>query len=330
MADTTKIPLVSSEISGIWNSYIGESIFLCVIKHFSTRIDDTETSTILNQALELSLQRVKTLADLFKKENLPLPHGFTDADVDLNAPRLFTDTFYLQYLGYAARVALCTYSVIMKHLARSDVRDYFSKCIKESADLYSKTADLSLSKGIYIRSPRIEVPNEVKYVENKDFMVDWFGKKRPLLTDEITHTFSIINDTTIRRTLVAGFSQICKDEKISDYISKVLNLSGQQNSTFASILSNEGIPTAAASDSYVTSSTISPFSDKLILNKILIMYRVKINTLGSALADIRRSDLASTFIKHIEESMKYAEKAMSLLIDKGWLEQPPQLMKPMK
>ncbi|WP_307439756.1 DUF3231 family protein [Bacillus sp. V2I10] len=35
---------------------------------------------------------------LFQNEKFPIPHGFTDEDVDINAPRLFSDVFMLLYL----------------------------------------------------------------------------------------------------------------------------------------------------------------------------------------------------------------------------------------
>lgn len=324
MGDTTKIPLVSSEISGIWDSYQAETLFRCIIKYFSNRVDDRETRDILQYALNLIDQRISVVSNLFNQEKLPLPEGFTDAEVDINAPRLFTDTLYLQYISYAARVAVRGYSMILNRIARYDLRDYFSRCITESIDLCNKSAELSLSKGIFIRSPHIEVPKKISFIKSENFMVEWFGKKRPLITDEITHIFSILNDTVVRRALVVGFGQVCKDKQVSDYIKKVLALSAEQNEEFISLLTDEGISIAGASDSYVTDSTISPFSDKLILNKILVMYRVKIGNLGVALADIMRSDLKTIFMKHLDDAMEYAKDATDILIDYGWLEQPPQ------
>lgn len=324
MGDTTKMPLCSSEISGIWNSYIGENQFVCLIKYFTNRVDDNETRDILQYALDLSNQRMNILTNLFKEEKLPVPKGFTDEDVDINAPRLFTDTLYLQYLSYASRVALRTYSVIFNRITRSDIRACFAKCILESIDLSNRVSELSLSKGIFIRAPHIEVPKEAQYIKSDNFMFDWFGKKRSLLTDEITHIFSITNDSIIRRALIMGFGQVCKDKKISNYISRVLTISAQQNKGFNSILMEEDLPLTGSSDSYVTDSTISPFSNKLMLNKILIMYRVKIGNLGIALADISRGDLNSLFMKYMNECTEYAQDAASILIDHGWLEQPPQ------
>jgi hypothetical protein len=324
MSNNTKIPLVSSEISGIWNSYMGESILAAVLKCFLNKVDDNETRDILQQTLDVTNEHIQILTNLFNQEKLPIPEGFKDNDININAPRLYTDTFYLQYLGYASRVAMYNYTLTLNQIARSDIRDYFSKCISQSIELYNKSAELRLQKGIFIRAPYIEVPKKVEYIKSEDFMLDWFGKKRSLLALEITHLFSISFATMIRKAILNGFLQVCKDKKVSDYILRVRDLAIKQNNTFTSILEEEGIPTPYPSDSYVTDSTIAPFSEKLMLNKIMIMYSTKISSMGMALADSRRSDLQATYIKFMGDTTRYAKDGLDIMIDNGWLEQPPQ------
>lgn len=54
----------------------------------------------------------------------------------------------------------------------------------------------------------VEVPNEVSFVKISSFMTDLFGKKRPLITREITHLFSMILSNIVGRALVTGFGQV--------------------------------------------------------------------------------------------------------------------------
>ncbi|MFL0194065.1 DUF3231 family protein [Clostridium sp. WILCCON 0269] len=324
MGNTTKTPLVSSEISGIWNSYMGENLVMQLLKYFYNRVDDNEIRDILQHSLNLSNERIKILTNLFNEERLPLPEGFSDNDIDVNAPRLFTDALYLQYIIYKARAAIRSYSVILNRITRADIRDYFSKCIEESIDLCNKSAELSLSKGIFIKAPHVEVSKEIQYIKSKSFILDSFGKKRGLLTDEISHIFSITNDTMIRKALLIGFGQVCEDRKISNYISKVIALATKQHNDLTSLLIDEGIPIGSSSDSYVTDSTVSPFSHKFMLSKIFIMYRIKIGSIGMALADIMRSDLKTIYMKHLNENIEYSKDGVDIMIDNKWLEQPPQ------
>lgn len=327
MGNTTAIPLVSSEITGIWSSYMGETLLINKLKYFLNRVEDRETLDIMQNTLNLSNQRIEVLTSFFNQEKLPIPDGFREEDVNINAPRLFTDAFYLPYMCYASRVAMQKYTLILNHIARSDIRDYFLKCICDYSDLFNKTAQLKLSQGVFIRSPRVEVPKKVQYIENESFIVDWFGEKRPLLTVEITHAFSICYATVIRKAFLIGFSQVCKDKKVCDYITRGINMATKQTSVLNSILTNENIPITFPSDSYVTDSIVSPFSEKSMMNKIMVMCSEKIISLGMALADVMRSDVQSSCKKFTDEILKYNKDGVEIMIDNGWLEQPPQAIK---
>jgi hypothetical protein len=48
---------------------------------------------VLEYALHLSEQHIKTVTAIMNAENFPIPYGFTEKDVDLSAPRLFSDAF---------------------------------------------------------------------------------------------------------------------------------------------------------------------------------------------------------------------------------------------
>ena len=51
------------------------------------------------------------LTTIFKEEQIPVPTGFTyEHDVNLNAPRMYTDIFMLTYLTHMAQIGLVGYS----------------------------------------------------------------------------------------------------------------------------------------------------------------------------------------------------------------------------
>jgi len=157
MGDKNKMPLISSEISGLWNAYMSESITIRVMSYFLNRVEDEETRTMLQETYDISNQHIKTLTDFLNQAGLPLPEAFTENDVNINAPRLFTDSFYLAYLSFMARVAMHNYTLILNQIARSDIRDYFSKCVDDAVALYNKSTDLRLEKGIFIRAPYVDI-----------------------------------------------------------------------------------------------------------------------------------------------------------------------------
>ncbi|MGV8979763.1 DUF3231 family protein [Clostridium sp.] len=327
MGDTTKIPLVSSEIAGLWNSYMGDTMIVTVLKSFLIHVVDSETRAILQQTSDLSNQHIQDLTVIFNNEKLTIPEGFNDDDVNVNAPQLFNDHFYLAYLCFMSRVGMHNYTLALSQIARSDIRMYFTKRINENIDLYNNSTDIKLSKGVFIRAPRVEVSQKVTYVEDQSFITDFFGEKRPLLAIEITHIFSSIFSNIVGRAISTGFGQVSKNKKVSDFFFEGNDISTEGIHYLSGLLTEEGIPIPSTSDSFVTSSTVPPFSEKLMMSHIAVLISQGISSLGMAMADTMRSDLQAKYIKRTAEVIKYAKKCTNIMIENKWLQQPPQAVK---
>ena len=67
MTDVTKIPLISTEITGLWNSYISDTMLVCVLKFYLNRVEDSETQAIIKQTLDLSNKHVEEVTNIFNK-----------------------------------------------------------------------------------------------------------------------------------------------------------------------------------------------------------------------------------------------------------------------
>ncbi|MGH4118772.1 DUF3231 family protein [Clostridium sp.] len=327
MKDIMEIPLISTEITGLWNSYMSDTLIVCMTKHFLNNVEDSEIRDILQQTSDLANQHIQELTNIFNREKLTLPDGFNNKDINMDAPRLFTDSFYLHYLTFMSRTGMHNYTRILNLIARSDIRAYFSKRIVEYVDLYNNSSDLRLSKGIAIRAPLVAVNKEIQYVKSQSFLTDWFGEKRPLLTDEITHIFSNIFSNYVGRAITTGFGQVSKDKKVSDYFFEGKDIATERISELTSLLTNEAIPIPSTSDSFVTDSTVAPFSQKLMLNHIAALTSQGISSLGMAVPDNSRRDLETIFIKYLLSNLKYGKKGANIMIDNAWFQQPPQAVK---
>jgi hypothetical protein len=324
MSDIKKIPLASSEIAGLWNSYMSDTLIVCVLKHYLTHVNCEETRALMQQTSDLSKQHIEEATNLFMEEELPIPVGYTDKDVNINAPRLFTDSYYLHYLGFMSKILMHNYTLILNQIARADIRDFFSKRIHESINLYNSSIELQLSKGITIRAPIVEVPKEVQYIKSQSFTFDWFGEKRPMLAIEITLIYSIIYQNLIGRAISTGFGQVSKMKKSSDCFFHGSDIEGKHIEKLTSLFTYEGIPIPSTSDLFVTDSTVAPFSEKLMLNHAMLLSASRISSIGIALANIQRSDLQTILTKYIYEDLDYSKDGADILIDNGWLEQSPQ------
>ncbi len=76
-------------------------------------------------------------------------------------------------------------------------------------------------------------------------------------------------------------------------------------------------------NSEVSTSTVSPFSEKLIMNLVTILNTQGITYIGHALATSARIDLATEYSKLIPEILQYGKEGTEILIERGWMEEPP-------
>jgi len=219
------------------------------------------------------------------------------------------------------------YTLILNEIARSDIRDYFSKRIIDSIDLYNKSADLRLSKGIFIRAPFVEVTKKVQYIRSQSFMVGVFGEKRPMLLNEVTQLFGISFSNIVGRAIATAFGQVSKNESISNYFFEGMDIASNIIRELTQVFTDENIPIPSTSDSFVTDSIVPPFSEKLMLTHMIVLSASGISSLGMAVSESVRVDLYAMYLRYTAGIMKYTQKGAKLMIDYEWLEQPPTVLK---
>ena len=324
MKDKNKVPMISSEIASLWSSYINDSLGFCMLKYFINTVEDEDIKKNLKYALGLSEKHIKLITDFLNEEGLPIPKGFSDEDVNVNAPKLFTDSFSLFYLSNMGRIGMAAYALSLNQVARGDIRDYFTDCVKSSMELYNKVSDTLLSLGLFIRAPRIEVPKEVSFVKKNSFLSGFYGKARPLLASELMHLFSNVLTNLVGRSLITGFSQVTNSKEVREYMLKGVDISSKHMETFRKILSKENIPIPSTYESFVTDSTTPTFSNKLMMFHVSALSAAGIGNYGVSSSLSFRSDIIGNYVKLTGEIALYAEDGANILINNGWFEQPPQ------
>src|SRR5690625_1384418 len=170
MANHDHIELTASEISTLWTAYQSDTMAVCGLKHFLTHVDDDEIKELLEEILSTIEAHVDSLTDFFHKENYQVPLGFTEQDVNLSAPRIFSDKLYLEYAVNMTIMSMATYSLAVSVVAREDVTDYFAKCLIIAKDLHKKAKKLSLEKGTFTRPTVIPKQKQVDFVKKQRFL----------------------------------------------------------------------------------------------------------------------------------------------------------------
>ncbi|MDF2910424.1 MAG: hypothetical protein K0Q56_1305 [Sporolactobacillus laevolacticus] len=318
------IRLTSPEMASLWTSYQSDTMAICVLKYMLEKVEDSQIKTVFEYALELANTHIQTITGIFKEENFPIPAGFTDEDVDLSAPRLFSDTYWLKYLHVMTIHGLTGYAVALTTAIRSDIRDYYTECNRSSTELYNKTIEALLSKGIFQRPPYISTPDKVEFVKKQSFLNGWFGDRRPLNSVEISNIFFNLNKDTVNRALQIGFSQVAKSNEIRDFMLRGADITFKHIEVFSSILHENDLPSALRLESEITNCIVPPFSDKLMMYHTQILVAAAIAFFGAGMAACMRRDLAVQYQRIITETQLYAEDGVNILIKNGWMEQVPQ------
>jgi hypothetical protein len=128
--------LTSSEIGGLWEAYF-QAMSVCLLKYFLNHIKDEEIKVVLTKALDFSHTNINKIKEIYLKESIALPDGFSEKDVDLSAPPLFYDLFGLSYVYFMSRMGMINYSFITANIARSDILSFFTNALTQVKELYT-------------------------------------------------------------------------------------------------------------------------------------------------------------------------------------------------
>lgn len=318
------VQLTSAEIAQIWGAYQNDSMAVCVLKYFLEKVEDTEIRAIIQYGLDLSQSHIQKLTTIFTEENYPVPVGFTDSDIILQAPRLYSDSYMLFYMQQMGKLGMNSSSVAVALSSRQDIHAYFSETLVEFLKLHRRANEILLSKGLYIRPPYLPKPDKVNFVHKKSFLTGWFGNRRPLTSLEVSTLFDNIQRNALGAMTLAGFSQVSESKKVGQFMTQGKKIASKHVEIFGSVLREEDLPVPMTWDAQVTKSTTSPFSDKLMMFHTTSMIAIGMGYYGTSMATSMRRDLQSHYVRLTAEVGKYAEDGANIMIDNGWMEEPPQ------
>ncbi len=315
--------LTAAEMGKLWATYMGNNMSTRILSYFRQHVDDEDIKKLLENGLNFSKEFTGRIEEIFNKENIPIPIGFTDEDVNLGAPRLFEDQFYVHYLKYALKAGLSIYSVAMPLVFREDVKEFYHYCMKTAITLLEQIKGVLKEKGFIMKPPEIPIPEKVEFVQ-KDFLNGFFGQVRPLHALEIAHLYDNIENNATSEALILGFGQVAKQENIRKLFQKGKEITHKASEQYMEKLYNENLPSPSFLDHLVTTSTFSPFSDKIMLFHKVDMFSMKIRTFGNSLAVNGRHDIGFMYTRTLMNVTLFVEEGAKIMIENGWMEKPPE------
>ncbi|MDR3602903.1 MAG: DUF3231 family protein [Desulfosporosinus sp.] len=324
--DLANIMPSASEIGHLWTSYLAESMAICFLKNFIIKSKDQDIHAVLQRALDVSSQRVKTMQDIFNSFHHPIPEAYGQRDVDVNSKQLFNEIFKIKYTRLMHKFVMINYSNSLSLSSRSDIRSYFTECLDTSKEIHQKATEVLIAKGLLIKSPSIVILDRVDFVHDKNYFgsILGLGNKRPLNALEISHIVSLMETKQLLRTLKLGYGQVVKSEQIKHYISRAKQIADKQLNKLGSFLDDEDLPQPISTANLVSDSTESPHSDKLFLCHVTVTIAFILAEYGLALTNTARKDLVATFSSFMLELLDIAKDGAELMMENGWLERVPE------
>lgn len=316
--------LTAAEQGKLWATYIGNTMSICVLSFMAKHAEDQEIKEIVKHALGLSKQFVTFIRDVYKKENYPIPKGFTDEDVNLNASALFADEFYLHYLKYLGKAGLGVYAIAVPLVTRSDIRAFFTECAHLTVQLMNMVNETLIKKGLLTKPPFIPYPTDIDFIKKQGYLNGFFGDIRPLQALEITHLYDNVENNATSKAVLLAFSQVAQLKEVRDYFHRGLGIASKHYNLFTKVLQEDFLSAPPTLDPLVLNTTQAPFSDRLMMFHKMDMFTVRIRAYGNAVSMSARHDVAAKYGRLMLEVGNFVEDGANIMIEHGWLEQPPQ------
>jgi hypothetical protein len=129
--------LTAPEMVSLWSLYIENTKVICFLKYLSAVNEDNSAKPLYEEALKTYHAITNEINQIFIKEKMPIPVGFSEEDVNVTAPRLYSDVFGVRYMKFSSGIALTAYSGAHAKSARSDIRDFFSRAQNDVRNIFT-------------------------------------------------------------------------------------------------------------------------------------------------------------------------------------------------
>ncbi|WP_167577761.1 DUF3231 family protein [Ammoniphilus sp. YIM 78166] len=318
--------LTAMELANLWGANYVNSLMTQLILYFQNHSKDEEISQVLGEALGYCQRILGETEKFLEQAGHPSPTGFSEGDVDLSGPKIFTDEYCLLMLNTQALYAQTVYGLGISSAYREDVRKFFKHSLDMAVDLFNVSMNLMMAKGLHrpvILSPS---PEQASYIENTSFMGKLFGEERPLSVMETSNLVLNLRGAAVAAAFAKGVIPTVDSPDIRDYLVRGEKLAKEHVQSLQKFLSEEGMATFPTWESETIEVQGSPFSEKMIMAVWTQFVQAAIGRYGTSLATSQRRDLGAQYAKIIGDTSLYGAEGAKIGIKHGILEQIP-LMK---
>ncbi|QFT87325.1 hypothetical protein FIU87_01485 [Bacillus sp. THAF10] len=325
MDSSNRIPLASSELANLWMTYQDKTMIMRFLEYFLEHVEKEEIRMILQYYYDRATESVEFVTKIFQQEGAAIPIGFTEKDVNKEAPKLFDYMYDVMYLHMMSKIGTNLYALYSTMSYRKDIRKFFRRLTEEGQEAYDQATHVLLEAGVLSRPPYVSMPKEVKFVHNQKYLtgLNWLSNERPLNTIEISLIHHSIETNLTGMQLMIGFAQVAQEDKVRKYFVKGMELSKKVETALGEFFRQDYIEPPATHAGKATNSTVAPFSDKLMMynTSLLSTFGLGSNAIGGAFS--LRSDLPAKMALLAKDIYDFAKQGGRIMVKNGWMEEPP-------
>jgi len=320
-------PLSASEIGTLWLTYQEKTMILRILEYFMAKSDDQEATNIMGGLWQELHYYVIEIQSIFQKDGMVIPIGFRKEDVNMEAPKLFDNGFDIMFLRVLKELSMGLYTINMNMAYRKDVMAIYEGLTTVTQKIYKLSTIYLLNKGILTLPPNMTMPKTVEFVKSDRYMKGFkpFGDKRSLSALEVGILHHGIETNNIGMQLITGFAQCAENKKVRKYFVKGLELAKKQIQTLEEILLEANIHFSATSGSIVTTSTVAPFSDKMMMYCICLFNGFGLVGGSFGAMFTLRNDISMKMSLLSKDVFLYGHEGLELMMNNGMFEEPPQM-----
>ncbi|RXT02287.1 DUF3231 family protein [Ammoniphilus sp. CFH 90114] len=322
---TSNLTLTASENLSLWNTYLTETMTSHVSRYMMAHVTDKDVKNMLAFATQISQEGVDMSASVFINANHPLPQGFTEEDVDMKGPKVYSDDLIILIKRKLVQDALVVNTMSLGAATRPDIRAFYEKQMVDGSKLLNMILELLYKRGLH-HPLHIPFPETVEKVKSSFlFSAGIFEGNRDLNTTELFNLELNFQSTVVLSVFFKSFAQfeLIKEGKLADHFLRGARIMDKHLELFRNRLMESGMPQFPTWENELTDASISPFSEKLILFKSAVMLSATAGRYGVAISTVLRRDIGSDFLRVMTETLKYAEDTMNHMVKRGYLDQHP-------
>ncbi|WP_102348462.1 DUF3231 family protein [Bacillus sp. Marseille-P3661] len=321
--------ITSSELGTLWLTYQQKTMILRMLEYFREKADDNHASEIITSLYTETDLYVDKIKGILQQEGAVIPVGFTAEDVNTQVPKLYDNGFDIMFIRLLKEISMGMHSLNITMAYREDIVMLFKDLTAITQKYYNRCTQYLLEKGMLARSPYVSMPTVIEFVKDTSYFggltANPFSEKRPLNTVEVAQIYHSIESNNTGMQMITGFAQCGNKEEVKKYFKEGAELAKGIIKELSETLLQSNIQIPGPSGGNATRSTVAPFSDKLMLycTSLFCSFALGGNSLGTAFS--LRNDLPTKMTIFMKDIFEYAHKGARIMIQNGWMEEPPQI-----